>query len=136
MNSTKSSKTSGTKKSRNTGSSSAQILDVFLNSPLGQKLSGVVADRLTRIFGRRVPHEKLRQEASEASENFQRVATTFTAFKVLGVDPNADDPQSVKAMYLHLQRRFHPDGATPDLAKSKAINEAYEAICKEKGWPK
>ncbi|MBO5917540.1 MAG: J domain-containing protein [Oscillospiraceae bacterium] len=58
-------------------------------------------------------------------------------YSVLGVSPNASDDE-VKKAYRELARKYHPDNyqnnPLADLAeeKMKAINEAYEAIQKQR----
>ena len=59
-------------------------------------------------------------------------------YKVLGVDRNASDDE-IKRVYRELARKYHPDAYAnsplSDLAeeKMKEINEAYDAIQKERG---
>ena len=52
-------------------------------------------------------------------------------YKILGVDPEADD-KAIKTAYRKLARKYHPDMAdTPDATeKMQQINAAYEAIMK------
>lgn len=58
-------------------------------------------------------------------------------YSVLGVDPSASD-EEVKRAYRELARKYHPDNyqgnPLADLAeeKMKAINEAYDAIEKQR----
>ena len=58
-------------------------------------------------------------------------------YSVLGVKPDASD-QEVKKAYRELARKYHPDNYVDnplaDLAeeKMKEVNEAYEAIQKER----
>ncbi len=58
-------------------------------------------------------------------------------YSVLGVSPNASD-EEVKKAYRQLARKYHPDNyqdnPLADLAeeKMKAINEAYDTICKQR----
>ncbi len=76
-------------------------------------------------------------DAQEAMRRFREAASPYASpFKVLGVDTEA--PQEVvKAAYRSLSRKYHPDGGKePNLEKTKAINAAYEEICKVKGWGK
>ena len=59
-------------------------------------------------------------------------------YKVLGVSPNASD-EDVKKAYRNLARKYHPDNyhdnPLADLAqeKMKEVNEAYDAILKQRG---
>ena len=58
-------------------------------------------------------------------------------YSVLGVDPGASDDE-IKRVYRELARKYHPDNyqnnPLADLAeeKMKAINEAYDAIQKQR----
>lgn len=58
-------------------------------------------------------------------------------YSVLGVSPNASD-EEIKRAYRELARKYHPDNyqnnPLADLAeeKMKAVNEAYEAIQKQR----
>ena len=58
-------------------------------------------------------------------------------YQILGVSPDASD-EEVKKAYRQLARKYHPDNyqnnPLADLAevKMKAINEAYDAICKQR----
>jgi DnaJ-class molecular chaperone len=55
-----------------------------------------------------------------------------TPYRVLGLDPSADD-DLVKLAYRTLSRKYHPDkGGSPE--KMAEINRAYESIVKERGW--
>lgn len=56
-------------------------------------------------------------------------------YSILGVRVDAMD-FVVKASYKELMKNYHPDGTQPDEEKAKAINGAYEAICKERGIPR
>jgi curved DNA-binding protein CbpA len=49
------------------------------------------------------------------------------AHEVLGVARDADWP-AVRRAFRSLARRFHPDGAAPDLGRMAEINEAYEHL--------
>lgn len=48
-------------------------------------------------------------------------------FDVLGLPPGASDDQ-VKNAYRNLARQYSPGGATPDPAKLKELDNAYDAI--------
>lgn len=58
-------------------------------------------------------------------------------YRVLGVDPSASD-EEIKRAYRDLARKYHPDNyqnnPLADLAeeKMKAVNEAYDAIQKQR----
>lgn len=61
-------------------------------------------------------------------------------YKILGIEPNATDDE-VKKAYRKMAVKYHPDKVAtlgPDIQKAaeekfKAIGQAYEAICKERG---
>ena len=50
-------------------------------------------------------------------------------YKILGVDPDADD-KAIKAAYRRLARKYHPDVSTDENAeeKFKELSEAYEVL--------
>ena len=58
-------------------------------------------------------------------------------YSVLGVSPDASD-EEIKRAYRQLARKYHPDNyqdnPLADLAeeKMKAINDAYDAVCKQR----
>ena len=54
-------------------------------------------------------------------------------YQVLGVSPGASDDE-IKKAYRDLARKYHPDNSLADLAqeKMKEINEAYDALTKNK----
>jgi len=132
MNSPKSSRTS---KRKNSGAA-AEILDVFLNSPVGKQMSAAVVDMIGRVFSNPAQrHERLRQEAGEATRKYHEQRERHNPYQVFGIARDAPR-DTVKAVYFHLQKQYHPDGRSPDLEKSKAVNQAYDEICQEKGWAK
>ena len=49
------------------------------------------------------------------------------AYRVLRVDPAANE-ESIRAAYRLLARRYHPDGAEPDLARMTEINLAHDEL--------
>lgn len=61
-------------------------------------------------------------------------------YKILGIEPDATDDE-VKKAYRKMAVKYHPDKVAtlgPDIQKAaeekfKAIGQAYEAICKERG---
>ena len=132
MKSKKSTKTYGS-------NHTAQILDILLNSALGQELSGILSSILAKTLGVKVgshEHDELLQHAKEAAENYKRQAGRGNPYKTLHVDPDA--PQEVvKAAWRSLSGKHHPDSnKEPDEQKMKKINVAYERICREKKWSK
>ena len=63
--------------------------------------------------------------------------TGLDPYKILDISPNATDDE-VKSAYRELARKYHPDNYVnnplADLAQEKMqqINEAYDAIMKER----
>jgi curved DNA-binding protein CbpA len=55
------------------------------------------------------------------------VLPELDAYKVLQVDPCADTAV-IRAAYLILARRFHPDGTAPDPDRMALINRAYASL--------
>lgn len=61
-------------------------------------------------------------------------------YKILEIDPSATDDE-VKKAYRKMAIKYHPDKVAtlgPDIQKAaeekfKAVSQAYEAICKERG---
>lgn len=56
-------------------------------------------------------------------------------YQALGVSRDADQ-ESVRAVYRLLVKIFHEGGSAPNSGKMKEVNLAYEAIRKERHWPK
>ncbi|MFN8630502.1 MAG: DnaJ domain-containing protein [Chloroflexota bacterium] len=54
-------------------------------------------------------------------------STTRDAYAILQVDREADQ-EIIVAAYRALARRYHPDGASPDLRRMAEINGAYEHV--------
>jgi hypothetical protein len=56
---------------------------------------------------------------------------------ILGVDPKADR-STVRAAYITLIRRYHPDSAhvsdETDVEKAQQVNAAWSFVQREKGW--
>jgi hypothetical protein len=52
-------------------------------------------------------------------------------YRVLCISPDAPD-FLVRAAYRSLQKKYHPDGETPNEELSKQVNNAYERICLER----
>lgn len=132
MNSKKSSRTHAPR-----GNSAAEILGIVLNSPLGQEAASVLRSALDRVFGTRLGAQKyadLRDEASEAAENYDRMRGS-DPYAILGVSPQ-DSQERIKRVYLSLQRIFHEGGSHPNPEMCKRVNAAYQKIIQMKGWKK
>ncbi len=52
---------------------------------------------------------------------------TVDAYRVLQVDPSAHQVV-IRAAYLALARRYHPDGDTPDPIRMADLNHAYDLL--------
>ena len=81
-----------------------------------------------------------------ASSDFQSIKAMFvqevdSAYKILGIDPNATD-EDVKKAYREMAKKYHPDKVAylgEDVRKSaeqklQEVNEAYEKIKKQRGF--
>ena len=81
-----------------------------------------------------------------ASSDFQSIKAMFvqevdSAYKILGIDPNATD-EDVKKAYREMAKKYHPDKVAylgEDVRKSaeqklQEVNEAYEKIKNQRGF--
>jgi curved DNA-binding protein CbpA len=57
----------------------------------------------------------------------ETLSTDFDAYKLLQVDPQADDIV-VEAAFRALARRYHPDNHAGDAARMADINKAYDLL--------
>ena len=110
-----------------------EILDSFLNSPFASTFD----DKLRQVLGLplkvKVVDEKLKRQAQEAGEKIRkRMKEDYRCYKILGVDPSAEE-EVVKSAYKAKARLFHPDHTGSDKRMAE-INQAYEDICKLRGW--
>lgn len=109
----------------------AELIDIFLNSPVGQTLD----DKVRQVIGlpSREPSAKIRADAKGTAEKIKSKMNENSPYKVLGVDPDAEE-QVVKAAYKAKAKLFHPDHGASSSRKMAEINQAYERILKERGW--
>jgi DnaJ like chaperone protein len=88
--------------------------------------------------------ESISRYLSISGKDFESIKSMFlpstdSAYKILEVDPKADDSE-VKRAYRRMARKYHPDTVShlgDDLRlaaeeKFKMLNEAYEKIKKER----
>lgn len=81
-----------------------------------------------------------------SSSDFQSIKAMFikdvdSAYKILGIDPNATDDE-VKKAYREMAKKYHPDKVAylgEEVRKSaeqklQEVNEAYEKIKKQRGF--
>lgn len=96
----------------------------------GRRLNEILATAID-AFG-----EDILNKVASASEteNIEDIARRMP-YAVLGVNPSAPD-FIVKAAYKQYMKECHPDTDKSDEDKAKKINNAYDAICKERGIPK
>lgn len=110
----------------------AELIGIIFDGPIGQTIN----DKLRQIMGLPKPDTsaKMRTEAKGAAEKIKSKMDENSPYKVLGVDPGAEE-QVVKAAYKAKAKLFHPDppggGSNRKMAE---INQAYERILKAKGW--
>lgn len=92
----------------------------------GKRLKDVVS-RGINLFGDQVA----KKAANVFSEPNESEIPQDSPYRVLGVNPDAPD-FLVKAAYKVMQKKYHPDGETPNEELSKMVNVAYEQICLER----
>lgn len=74
----------------------------------------------------------LKDVADDAHNKANRPVDNYS---LLGVNPNVK-PEDLKKVYLALVKIYHESGLSPSPTRMRDINNAYESICKERGWPK
>lgn len=71
--------------------------------------------------------------------NYERIAPRQTEppdpYAILGVTRGTPRPV-VKQVYLAMAKLYHEAGAAPNPDKMRDVNNAYQEICRERGWPK
>jgi len=72
----------------------------------------------------RVPRESLTAEPPQLE---------LSPYEILGVPPSASEKE-VKHRYRELMRMFHTDRGSGSDSMAKKINQAYDAIKRERGW--
>jgi len=101
-------------------------VDDIIHLTTGKRLKDVVG-RGINVFG-----DQLAKKAAElfSGENIAELPSD-NPYRILGINPDAPD-FLVKVAYRAMQKKYHPDGETPDEAMSKLVNEAYEQVCLER----
>lgn len=74
----------------------------------------------------------LKDVADDAHEKASRPIDNYA---ILGVTPT-DPPEQIKKVYKALIKVYHEAGLSPNGIKMREINNAYESICRERGWSK
>jgi len=95
----------------------------------GRRLNEVIARGL-ELFGEDIIHRVAMQPPRDPEE-----IARIMPYMVLGVNPDAPSAV-VKAAWKAQLKDCHPDTSTPDADKAARINNAYDAVCKERGVPK
>lgn len=108
----------------------AEIAEVILNSPFAHTLDEKL--RVSLGLSSRQVTERMRQEAREATE---KIRNAMNPYRILGVSPDLPF-EDIKAIYLTLMKRYHPDGKNPDPKRAAEINRAWVEICRLRGQPK
>lgn len=93
----------------------------------GKRLNEILANA-TDIFG----HQVLDESAKEQDE--AEIARRLP-YIILGVNPDSPD-FIVRAAFKAHMKTCHPDTNKGDEEKAKAINNAYDKICAERGISK
>lgn len=70
-----------------------------------------------------------------AEDAHEKASMPVDNYLTLGVTPSTP-PDQIKKVYKALIKVYHEAGLSPSGIKMREINNAYEAICKERGWPK
>ena len=101
-------------------------IDDMLHLVTGKRLKDVVG-RSINIFG-----DQLAKKATNmfAGTNDVEVPPD-SPYRVLGISPDAPD-FLLRAAYRAMQKKYHPDGESPNEELSKQVNNAYERICMER----
>jgi DnaJ-domain-containing protein 1 len=94
------------------------------------KRMNVILSRGIEMFGEDIFNRAVQEPAEDPEEVVKRMP-----YMVLGVNQGAPD-FVVKAAYKSYMKECHPDTSKPDADKAARVNNAYEAICKERGIPK
>lgn len=96
-------------------------------------------DVLRLLTGKRFSHISARAFDLWIRPRLEKAAREVPApdarYALLEVSPGCGE-FVLKAAYRAQMRLFHPDGTHPNEEMAKAINEAYESICQERGIPK
>ena len=108
--------------------STLRTIDDVLKLATGKNLSGILASSI-ELFGQEV----LRKMPANTVDP-EEIARQMP-YVVLGVNPDCPD-FVLKAAYKVTMKECHPDTYKPDSDKAAKVNNAYEAICKERGIPK
>lgn len=92
----------------------------------GKRLKNVVGQGIN-LFG-----DQIAKKVTNifAGENGAEVPVD-SPYRVLGINPSAPD-FLVRAAYRAMQKKYHPDGESPNEELSKQVNNAYERICLER----
>lgn len=113
-----------------------QFLDRFFEmlEPIAEDLTADLMDRFTPIVpaNQSQPAEAPKRRAGDRAGKKQKPAKAEkpadTLYDRLQISPTAD-PETIRAAYLSLCKRFHPDVAGPSgEAKTKSITEAYTVL--------
>lgn len=107
-----------------------EIIDILLNSPVGQSLDDKVR-QIIRLPPREAP-AKIRAEARGTAEKIKREMEANSPYKALGVDPAAPE-EVIRAAYRARSRKAHPDAGGSN-QKMAEINAAFAEICRKRGW--
>src|SRR5688572_2515637 len=82
---------------------------------------------LATVGARFLWHFRSDRHTIYARTGVEVVSTDFDAYKLLQVDPQADDIV-VEAAFRALARRYHPDNHAGDAARMADINKAYDLL--------
>ena len=115
----------------------AQKIEAVLNSEVGKAVAGTLNDLLRQALHLPLAEQepapaRLKKQAQAAAEKIRRDREDSSPYRVMGVDPNAEQP-IVKAAYRAAAMLYHPDRGN-DGTKMAKINAAYDRICAERGW--
>lgn len=89
---------------------------------------------LVELTGRSIK-DYLNMIDNDSRDNVYKNLPKTDPYIVLGVT-RTKPRKVIRQVYISLVKLYHESGAIPNADRLKEINNAWDEICKEKGWPK